>query len=96
MWDLDRRRDRLKGFASSLEQIVSGNARERGRSLRRLSVSAFASHRILDGLEREIAMLEQDNGIDVLDSAKSISLFFRKAKQIDRRLAVLEQKGDVS
>ena len=93
MWDLDRRREKLKGPASRLEQIASGNAKERMRSLRRLSVSAFSSGRIIDGLVREIEILERENGIELSKESCNPSLFFLKAKQIDRRLAALEHEA---
>lgn len=74
MWDLDRRREKLKGLASRLEQIASGNAKERVRSLRRLSVSAFSSGRIIDGLVREIEILERENGIELSKESRNPSL----------------------
>ena len=92
--DLDRRKEKVKSFASRLERMAAGHAKERVRALRLMTVSAFSSGKILDTLEGEIETLEQENGIEIADGAGRITLFYFKASQIDKRLVALEQSSN--
>ena len=92
IWDSERRKERIGDLTSRLEQLVKGDDKLRMRHLRRMNLSAFLHERVLDELDREVAELERDNGLDPIPRARRLLVFHqRRLDHLDERVARLEQ-----
>lgn len=90
--DLDRKRKRLRQIVIRLEPIVHGQTRHRVRFIRRLSLSLFLYEQLVRQLHKQIAAVEEENGIETPELPKHDWIFFEKRlSQIEQRVEKLEE-----
>ena len=95
VWSWQRRRQHLAQIVARLEPLLKGSSnRTRVYHMRQLS-SNFSNEQLMSELEREVAILERERGLEASNHLER-PLFSTKErlKQLEERIAALESGGE--